>query len=80
MTGFLDLSAGRRRGSPIPLYRKSLVGFDNFDVWEIGFEGSKVGVAFVGLVDVADEPFVDLAGQGAVNFCTADNEDFFFGI
>ena len=76
MTGFLDFSAGRRRGSPIPLYRKSLVGFDDFDVWEFGLEGGEVGVALVGVVDVADEPFIDSVGEGSVNFRSTYDENF----
>jgi len=77
LTGFLDLSAGRRRGSPIPPHREGLVGFDDFDVWEIGLEGCEVGIALVGLVDVADEPFIDAVGECAIDFSSADDEDLF---
>ncbi len=77
LTGFLDFSAGRRRGSPVSLYREGLVGFDDFDVGEIGLEGGEVGVALVGVVDVTDEPFIDAVGEGAVNFRSTDDKDFF---
>ena len=52
------------------------MGFDDFDAWEIGLESGEVGVALVGLVDVANQPFVDAGGEGAVNFRSADDENF----
>ena len=35
-----------------------------------------MSVALVGFVDVADEPFVDVGREGAVNLCSADDENF----
>jgi len=79
LTGFLDFSAGRRRSSPIPPHGEGFVGLDDFYVREIGLEGCEVCVAFVGFVDVADQPFVNLWGEGVVDFRTTDGEDFLIG-
>ena len=38
-----------------------------------------MGVALVGFMDVADQPFVNLWGKGFVNFRTADDENFLIG-
>ena len=79
MTGFLDFSAGRRRGSPVSPHRECFVGFDDFNIWEIGLEGGEVGVAFVGFVYVANQPFVDLVAKNTINFGTADDKNFLIG-
>ena len=52
------------------------MGFDDFDVWEIGLKGGEVGIALVGVVDVADQPFINAVAESAVNFRSADDEDF----
>ena len=52
------------------------MGFDDFYVRKVGFERGEMSVALVGFVDVADEPFVDVGREGAVNLCSADDENF----
>lgn len=59
----------------VALHREGLVTLDFLGFGEVDFEGGEVGVALVGVVDVADEPFVDEWGQGLVDFRAADDED-----
>ena len=61
--------------------------FDGFYYGEIVLEFRKMGIALVDGVDVANEPYVDAAGECFVNFRSADYKnisvrlwDFFWAV
>lgn len=52
------------------------MGFYDFDVWKLRLKRGEVGIALVGVVDLADQPFINAVAESAVNFRSADDEDF----